>query len=84
MSISDDVLTLFAASALICGMLSGFIALSKDRSWLGFALIGILLGPIGLIVTGFAPPAALTLRMAGEDPERHDAASPDQGGERPA
>lgn len=79
MSISDDVLTLLIACALLCGMLSGFIALSKDRSWLGFALIGILLGPIGLIVTGFAQPAAPTIKMAGEDPERHEAPPPERG-----
>jgi hypothetical protein len=84
MSISDDLFTIIFAGALFCGMLSGFIALSKDRSWLGFALIGILLGPVGLIVTGFAQPAAPTIKMAGEDPERHEAPPPDRGGERPA
>ncbi len=81
MSISGDMLTILVAGALFCGMLSGFIALSKDRSWLGFALIGVLLGPLGLIVTGFAQPAASTIRIAREDSERHEAAPPDMGGD---
>lgn len=84
MSISDDILTMLISIFLLSGMLSGFMALSKDRSWLGFALIGVLLGPLGLIVTGFAQPAAPTVRISGEDPERYEAPQPDRGGERPA
>jgi hypothetical protein len=84
MTISSDVLTILIVTALFCGMLSGFIALSKDRNWLGFALIGVLLGPLGLVVTGFARPAAPTIRIGEEDPERHEAPPPDRGGERPA
>lgn len=84
MTISDDVLTFAIACALFCGMLSGFIALSKDRSWLGFALIGLVLGPFGLIVTGFAQPASPTIKVAREDPERHEAAPPERGGDRVA
>jgi hypothetical protein len=84
MTIAGDLLTMLAVSALFCGMLSGFIALSKGRSWLGFAMIGILLGPFGLVATGFAKPAAPTIRVLGEDPHDHEEPPPQRSGERPS
>jgi Kef-type K+ transport system membrane component KefB len=56
MSLSSNILIDAMVIALFCGMLCAIIAFSKDRSWLGFAVLGILLGPIGLIVTGLAQP----------------------------
>jgi hypothetical protein len=56
MSLSSHILINAIIIALSCGMLCAIIAFSKDRCWLGFAVLGILLGPIGLIVTGLAQP----------------------------
>lgn len=67
MDITEDVVGTTAFTFLFCAMLCGFIAFSKDRSWLGFALVGLLLGPIGLIVTGAADPGSQIPRTASEE-----------------
>lgn len=67
MDITADAVAILTCTLLMCAMLCGFIALSKERSWLGFALIGLLLGPIGLIITGEAEPGHTVQRIADDD-----------------
>jgi hypothetical protein len=80
MGIIEDLLGGLAVTFAFSAMLCGFIAFSKDRSWLGFALIGLLLGPLGLIVTGIAEPGSSILPGTSEDPhERSDTPPIDTG-----
>lgn len=56
MGILEDVVSIVIITSLMCGMICGFIGFSRDRNWIGFALLGLLLGPVGLLVTSFAEP----------------------------
>lgn len=55
--IGGTVVVSVAALFLFCGLLCIIDAMLKDRSRVVFLLIGLLLGPVGLIVTGMIPPA---------------------------
>ena len=70
MGLIENTLMIVVTTFLFCGMLCGFIALTKDRSWLGFALVGLLLGPIGLYITGNAELGTSRAREQGEEPSR--------------
>ena len=41
---------------LLCGVVSAGVAASKGRSGSGFFLLGVLLGPLGLLGAGVASP----------------------------
>jgi hypothetical protein len=40
---------------VVCGIASSFVASAKNRSALNWFFIGMLLGPIGLLMIGFVP-----------------------------
>jgi len=40
---------------IICGIAAAVVASSKDRSGLGWFLLGMLLGPFALLMVGFMP-----------------------------
>ena len=67
MGIIESTMAFLVVTFLFCGILCGFIAFSKDRSWLGFALAGMLLGPFGLLITGNVPPGGRDPHASGDD-----------------
>lgn len=68
MGIMLDAISIIIITGLMCGMICGFIAFSRDRNWIGFALLGLLLGPIGLVVTSFAEPSGAAAHGPDDDP----------------
>ncbi len=57
MGIGGTVFVSVAALFPFCGLLCIIDAMLKDRNRVVFMLIGLLLGPVGLIVTGMISPA---------------------------
>ncbi len=58
MGITLSIIVTWCAIAFMCAMISGFVAISKGRSGLGFALLGLFFGPLGFLLVGFAQPAS--------------------------
>ena len=68
MGIMVDAISIIIITGLMCGMICGFIAFSRDRNWIGFALLGLLLGPVGLVVTSFAETKEAPTHVPDDDP----------------
>lgn len=64
---SDLILFLAGVSQVVCGFVAAAIASSKRRSWLGFFVLGILLGLLGVlaaaVISRSAPKAPPGLRQ---------------------
>jgi hypothetical protein len=61
--------------AVVCAGVAAFIATAKGRSVSGFALAGLLLGPVGLLWALFAFPASELERSEIEKDRRADLAA---------
>lgn len=53
---TDQLLMIGAAIAFICGCISAIIASDNGRDWLGYFLLGCLLGVLGVIITAIVGP----------------------------
>lgn len=59
--------TVFVVAVVVCGVIAAAIASAKNRSMLGWFLLGALLGLIGVLIVALLPseppPAPLGMRM---------------------